>query len=472
VVISDKLNVVRIMDGFTILFRKNNIVGKLLDALPCGLLAITEDGKIVRLNNVIERVFGVKNAELIGKSYGKALHCINVREDHNKCGSANGCAECEIRKVALMALNSNEKKRRRVALQVSINSHVKDVSFLICASPLKVGSDRLCILTIEDITNLKYILPPNSEEGFRGIVCSDEKMKTLCKSVKQIAHTDAPVLIQGESGTGKELVAQAIHKESRRANSRFVTINCGALPLGLLESELFGHVKGAFTGAHYDKKGRFELADGGTIFLDEVAELNPEMQVKFLRVLQDGGFERVGETRTRRVDVRVISATNVDLEKAVTEGRFRRDLYYRLCVMPINIPPLRERGGDIQLLTKHFLKQFSEESFRGNIKLSKRTISIFDKHMWPGNCRELQNVIQYALVQCWGNVIDPEHLPANLFAAGAENFTLPRRAPKLDDKTVLEALQKAGGNKRRAAEILGVSRSTLYRFFERHRQQS
>jgi transcriptional regulator with PAS, ATPase and Fis domain len=453
-------------------FRENNLVSKLLNALPCGILAITEDGKVVRLNNVIEQLFGVKNAELIGKGYGQALHCINVCEDQDGCGSTNGCADCEVRKLALMALYSNEKKRRRVALQVSINSHVKDVSFLICASPLKVGSDRICLLTIEDITNLKSILPPNSEEGLRGIVCSDEKMKTLCKSVKQIAHTDAPVLIQGESGTGKELVAQAIHKESRRANSRFVTINCGALPLGLLESELFGHVKGAFTGAHYDKKGRFELADGGTIFLDEVAELNPEMQVKFLRVLQDGGFERVGETRTRRVDVRVISATNVDLEKAVTEGRFRRDLYYRLCVMPINIPPLRERGGDIQLLTKHFLKQFSEESFRGNIKLSKRTISIFDKHMWPGNCRELQNVIQYALVQCWGNVIDPEHLPANLFAAGAENFTLPRRAPKLDDKTVLEALQKAGGNKRRAAEILGVSRSTLYRFFERHRQQS
>ena len=460
------------MDDITRLFRENNLVSKLLNALPCGIFAITEDGRVVGLNNVIEQIFDVKNVELIGKGYGKALRCINVCEGQDRCGSTNGCADCEVRKLALMALYSNMKKRRRVALQVSINSHVKDVSFLICASPLKIGSDRLCILTVEDITNLKSILPPQSGEGFRGIVCSDEKMKALCKSVKQIAHTDAPVLIQGESGTGKELVAQAIHKDSRRANSRFVTVNCGALPLGLLESELFGHVKGAFTGAHYDKKGRFELADGGTIFLDEVAELNPEMQVKFLRVLQDGGFERVGETRTRRVDVRVISATNVDLEKAIAGSRFRRDLYYRLCVMPVNIPPLRERGGDIELLAKHFLKQFSEEWFRSNIKLSERTISIFNKHLWPGNCRELQNVIQYALVQCQGDTIEPRHLPANLFAAGAENIIQPRRAPKLDDKTVLGALQNAGGNKRRAAEILGVSRSTLYRFFDRHRQQS
>ncbi len=466
------LYVVSIMENIKRFFRENNSVSNLLDALPCGVLAITGDGKVVRLNNVIEQIFGVKKVELIGKGYGKALGCINTCEGGDRCGSANGCADCEVRKLALMALYSNDKKRRRVALQVNINSHVKDVSFLMCASPLKFGGDRLCILTIEDITNLKSILPPSSEEGFQEIVCSDEKMKALCKTVKQIAHTDAPVLIQGESGTGKELVAQAIHKESRRVNSRFVTVNCGALPLGLLESELFGHVKGAFTGAHYDKKGRFELADGGTIFLDEVAELNPEMQVKFLRVLQDGGFERVGETRTRRVDVRVISATNVDLEKAVAEKRFRRDLYYRLCVMPVNIPPLRERGRDIELLAKHFLKQFSEESFRGNIKLSERTISLFNKHLWPGNCREMQNVIQYALVQCQGDMIEPEHLPANLFAAGAENFIQPRRAPKLDEKAVLEALQKAGGNKRRAAEILGVSRSTLYRFFDRQRQLS
>jgi transcriptional regulator with PAS, ATPase and Fis domain len=460
------------MSDLNSLFEKHLGYSELLNALPCGILIIASDGKVITLNDVVEHVFGINQADVIGESFGKALCCFNSCADEKECGTGAGCVDCEIRNLALLALHSNQRKKRRVSMKVNIDRHIKDVSFLICAAPLKLGGQRLGLLTIEDITNLKSILPKRMEEGLQDIVCGDKKMKALCETVKKIAQINAPVLIQGESGTGKELVAHAIHRESSRAENRFVTVNCGALPTGLLESELFGHAKGAFTGANYDKKGRFELADGGSIFLDEVAELTSEMQVKFLRVLQDGGFERVGETRTRRVDVRVISATNVDLEKAVAESRFRRDLYYRLCVMPVNIPPLRERGGDIELLADHFLLQFSEDSFRSNLKFSEETIAIFNQHQWPGNCREMQNVIQYALVQCQADMIKPKHLPPNFFEFGAENFLQPRRKSKLDEKVVLKALQKAGGNKRRAADFLGVSRSTLYRFFERQRGQS
>jgi transcriptional regulator with PAS, ATPase and Fis domain len=450
-------------------FRDDNSTSELLDVLPCGVLVFTEDGTVVKLNHALEQVFGVRNAEVAGESLGKALCCINSCEDKDRCGSVDGCSECEVRNLALAAIYSNEKKRRRVAMRVSIDHHVKDVDFLICAAPFKIGSERLSLLTIENLSDLKLSLPPRSRDGFHGIVCRDEKMKALCETVKQVAQTEAPVLIQGESGTGKELVALAVHRESRRARGRFVTVNCGALPVGLLESELFGHVKGAFTGALNDKKGRFELADRGTIFLDEVAELTPEMQVKFLRVLQDGGFERVGSTLTQRVDVRIISATNIDLEKAVAASRFRRDLYYRLCVMPVTIPPLRERPGDIELLAKHFLKEFGSESFRGHVEFSLQALALFKKHDWPGNCRELQNAVQYALVKCRGDTIEPEHLPPSLFAGGPSAFVRPRREPRLDEKSALEALQRAGGNKRRAAELLGVSRSTLYRFFDRLR---
>ena len=209
-----------------------------------------------------------------------------------------------------------------------------------------------------------------------------------------------------------------------------------------------------------------------SIFLDEISTVSEGVQVKLLRVLQESEIRPVGSTQSVRVDVRVISATNNDLEKAVAAGKFRSDLYYRLCVMPVAIPPLRERGGDIELLAKHFLQEFSQDSYRTNVNLSPQTLAIFQKYNWPGNCREMQNVIQYALVKCQDDTIKPEHLPVTLFAGGQTDFVRQRRESKIEEQTVLAALQKAGGNKLRAAEILGVSRSTLYRFFDRHRRQS
>jgi transcriptional regulator with GAF, ATPase, and Fis domain len=244
-----------------------------------------------------------------------------------------------------------------------------------------------------------------------------------------------------------------------------VPVNCGGLPEGLLETELFGHLKGSFTGAHRDRKGRFELADGGTIFLDEVGELSPATQVKLLRVLQDGSFEPVGSERTVRVNVRVISATNKKLEEEVLAGRFRSDLYYRLCVMPIFIHPLRDRSEDIAPLVEHFIDQFSEETRGRQITFSDTAFSILQSHPWPGNVRELINTIKFALVKRRGNRIKPEHLPPTFLPYMAKQFAIRHRESKLKTDSVFEALAKTGGNKVRAAETLGVSRSTLYRFF-------
>jgi transcriptional regulator with GAF, ATPase, and Fis domain len=279
-----------------------------------------------------------------------------------------------------------------------------------------------------------------------------------------VAASDAAVLIQGESGTGKELIATAIHKESRRRHRPFVPFNCGVLPEGMVESELFGHVRGAFTGAVKDKKGRFELAHSGTLFLDEVGELPPAVQVKLLRVLQDGTFERVGDEKTVHANIRIISATNKHLHREVAAGRFRRDLFYRLCVIPLTVPPLRDRKNDIPLLVDYFLTLYADTATQNTIEFTPETLDIFNSYHWPGNVRELQNVIQFALINSRENRIESRHLPPHL------NFSLSLQLPvkkrrKLDPADVSAALAQANGNKQDAAKLLGVSRSTLYRFF-------
>ena len=345
-------------------------------------------------------------------------------------------------------------------------------------------------LDVVELDRLHHRL--KTEHSFTGIVGRDPKMIELFKTIREVAQTNVPVLIQGESGTGKELVAEAIHNQGPLADKPFVPVNCGALPEGVLESELFGHVKGAFTGAVRDRKGRFEMADGGIIFLDEIGEIPLAMQVKLLRVLQKGTvrrlqgqkkirsfqlvsremtFQRVGGEKPINVNVRVIGATNKDLAEEVAAGRFREDLYYRLCVVPIHLPPLRERRNDIPLLAEHLLKKALTEMGRQDVVLSSEAIDVMIDYDWPGNVRELENALQYALVKCRDNILLPEHLPSNIYNGDMPTEHYPKkekkkRKHKLDIETVWQMLAETGGNKIVAAHRLGVSRATLYRFIE------
>ncbi len=330
------------------------------------------------------------------------------------------------------------------------------------------NSEPLCMafsfVNITEISQLRRRL--KEEQSFAGIIGRDPKMLELYDIIREIAEVAVPVLIQGDSGTGKELVAAAIHSEGPRAAEAFVPVNCGALPEGILESELFGHVKGAFTGAVRDRKGRFELADGGTIFLDEVGDLPKAMQVKLLRVLQEGTFERVGGEETIKVDVRVISATNKNLRKEVNAGKFREDLFYRLSVVPVLLPPLRERQNDIPLLVDHLLAKAIAETGRANVSISPDAREAMMDYAWPGNIRELQNAIQYALVKRRGDILQESHLPPTIAETSLKAAGTPKklRKRKLSPESVKKALAKSGGNKLQAARSLGVSRATLYRF--------
>ncbi|MCY2929824.1 MAG: sigma 54-interacting transcriptional regulator [Planctomycetota bacterium] len=319
---------------------------------------------------------------------------------------------------------------------------------------------------VTEVSQLRRRL--RAEQSFAGIVGADPKMNELFETIREVAEAAVPVLIQGESGTGKELVAAAIHSEGPRADKPFVPVNCGALPEGILESELFGHVKGAFTGAVRDRKGRFELARDGTIFLDEVADIPPAMQVKLLRVLQEGTFEKVGGEETIHTAARVISATNKDLRREVTLGRFREDLYYRLAVVPVMLPALRDRPADIPLLADYLLKRTLEDSPGRAVTIAPAARQLLLDYPWPGNVRELENAIQYALVKSEGDTLEPEHLPPTIRIAPS-TAPSPRaraRRRKLDVKLVRAALQATAGNKVEAAKKLGVGRATLYRFLE------
>ena len=319
----------------------------------------------------------------------------------------------------------------------------------------------------------------SQHNSLHNIVGSSPQMKELFQTIKTVGATHSTVLIMGESGTGKELVAKAIHLNSVRCDQPFVSINCGAFPESLLESELFGYMKGAFTGATANKKGLFEVADRGTVFLDEIGEMSLAMQVKLLRILQEKNFRRVGGTEEIPLDVRVIAATNKDLQKLTAEGKFREDLYYRISVIPLDLPPLRERPGDIPALAEHFLRKFNLQMQRSILRISPEAMECLQQYDWPGNVRELENTIERGVAFETTEEIKRDRLPAKISRLNSSEFTgacripengldLERHLAEIEKAYILEALQRANGIQTRAADLLKMSFRSFRYFVKKY----
>lgn len=450
----NSLHVIIMMMDFSLqnLVCQRDNLEHVLDNLKEGIIAHDLQRRIFFFNTAAERITGYRREEVLGRDCHEAF-------GSPFCGAH--CAFCHatprLDDKSEYTLNFVPRSGETRRLEMTVTS-------------MQDSDGRFCgvLASFRDVTDLFSLqMQAKKMHRFGSIIGQDSKMLSVFKQIRDVADYDYPVHISGETGTGKELVAAAIHNESHRAGAPFVPINCGALPEGLIESELFGHVRGAFSGAVRDKKGRFELAHGGTAFLDEIAELSNNMQAKLLRFLQEGRFEKVGGERRIAVDVRIISATNKNLKEAVARQKFREDLYYRLNVIPLHLPPLRVRKIDIPLLIEHFLQEAAQRYGRQPLQVSSNAMVLLLDYQWPGNVRELQNAVQFAFVRCRGKTITVPDLPLELRQLEG---TCMRRGPslKLAAPEVMSALEKTGGNKARAARLLGVGRATLYRFLAAH----
>jgi transcriptional regulator with PAS, ATPase and Fis domain len=319
---------------------------------------------------------------------------------------------------------------------------------------------------------MSKVFKEKHSDRFGNMVGKDSKTREIYRLIKTISQKNTTVLIMGETGTGKELVARAIHQNSQRKYKSYLKIDCTALPETLLESELFGYRKGAFTDARVNKPGKFEMADSGTIFLDEIGELPRSIQAKLLRVLEEQAFEPLGSIKTIKVDVRIIAATNRDLLHAIAQGQFRQDLYYRLNVFPIVVPPLRDRPEDIPLLVGHFIETTARRIGRAVPRVSRATIDLFLSYSWPGNVRQLKHGIEYALIRCEGNVIENIHLPEEIREKRRSGFMKPlekdRSIREIERELIINALARNNSNRRMTAKALQISRTTLWRKMQKY----
>lgn len=429
-------------------------------SIPDAIITVDTDMRIIQTNRALDEVCCI-GAEL---TQGKGL-----------AGIAGSC-----KRACFSVLQTTLETRRAVVEhRVECQTHAPGKVVVINSSPLLDSDNNFvgAVLVIRDITRLADLERRLTDlHGHRGIVGKSKVMQDIYGVLDHLSDVESTVLITGESGTGKELVAEALHYGGARCKGPLIKVNCSALSESLLESELFGHTRGAFTGAIRDKVGRFEAAEGGTIFLDEIGDISPRIQLNLLRVLERKEFERVGDSKTRKANVRVLAATNVNLMDKIRQGLFREDLYYRLKVMVIHLPPLRERAEDIPLLMAHFVTQFQASFGKLITKCSDEVMRLFMTYPWPGNVRELKYALEHACILCPGGDITLAHLPADLLRF-SQGQALPRFEPDepkpgpgsrgLTREAIGQALVQAGDNRAKAARILGVDRRTLYRNMER-----
>jgi len=418
------------------------------------IITVDKNMLVIEANKATKEICGIAPKEIFGKAFSDGLY-----ECDKSCYGV------------LREVLKNEKTIKEYRAECRHQHRPKQVVEL-TSSPLLdwVGKFIGAVLVIRDITRLNNLERELRERHqFHNIIGKSRKMQDIYRLLTDLADMETTVLITGETGTGKELVAKALHYSGGRALKQLVIVNCSALSENLLESELFGHIKGAFTGATRDKQGRFQAANGGTILLDEIGDISPMIQLKLLRVLQEKEFERVGESTPLKVDVRVIAATNRDLKEKVRLGEFREDLYYRLNVMQVELPPLRERLKDVPLLVDHFCDLFNR-SFKKKIDgISEEVLRIFMSYPWPGNIRELEHAIEHAFVLCRGRTITVDHVPSEIKEYAKIKKTIPEKSSIETPQVLVEALDKTGWNKAKAARLLRISRQTLYRKIDKHR---
>ncbi len=415
------------------------------------IITLDSEQRVILANQEIENSCGIAVKDVTGKPFPQSL---------DKCSQS--C--CEVIKQTL------EKKETIKEYRIECGHSQRHQQLVsLTSSPLMDQEGRFtgALLVIRDITLLRDLERELRERHlFQNMIGKSKRMQDIYCLLEDLSNLETTVLITGESGTGKELVAKAIHYSGQRAFNPFIIVNCSALTESLLESELFGHVKGAFTGAIQDKQGRFQAADRGTILLDEIGDISPLIQLKLLRVLQEKVFERVGESTPQKVDVRIIACTNKDLKEKVRKGEFREDLYYRLKVVEVPMPPLRDRRDDLPLLIDHFCDMFNKRFQKEIDGLSNEVLNRFMSYYWPGNIRELEHVIEHAFVICRGRVITLEHIPSEVRDCGSSEKIMRQKnhmKEKVNSQEILKALNETGGNKAKAARLLGISRPTLYR---------